>query len=368
MNAVVVIPALNPAERLVGYVDALHDIGFDDIVVVDDGSGESSHSIFDAISTRAFCRVLRHDVNCGKGAALKTGFAYAMEHCPQRRILLTADADGQHLPEDCRKVAEALAGDDDVLVLGSRDFTAPDVPFRSWLGNRTTSVVFKLLHGRSLPDTQTGLRAFSMSLVPRMLAVPGDRFEYETAVLVALAKAGVPFRITRISTIYEDGNSCSHFSPVADSIRIYRIIAGSFLRFAFVSFTSFLLDQGLAWLFADVVLAGLGVSASSGIWISGFVARLLSSAYNYLLNRSYVFKAGDRMADSAWRYVLLCIGVICMSNLGVHVLHWLGVQRGLAKVVCDIVLFFICYGMQSRWVFKKSGKCKAKEVTSCVHQ
>ena len=350
--SVVVIPALNPAERLIGYVDALHGVGFDSIVVVDDGSDGSSRFIFDTISSRDFCHVLHHDVNRGKGAALKTGFAYVMEHFPQCRTLLTADADGQHLPGDCRKVADALAGDGDALVLGSRDFGAPDVPFRSWLGNRTTSVVFRLLYGRSLPDTQTGLRAFPASFVPQMLVVPGSRFEYEMAMLVALVRAGVPFRIVRISTVYEDGNSCSHFSPVIDTIRIYRMVIGSFPRFAFVSFTSFLLDQGLAWLFADILLAGLGMSASWGIWISGFGARLLSSTYNYLLNRSYVFKAGENMSDSVWRYVLLCMGVICMSNIGVHVFHWLGASRGLAKVVCDIVLFLVCYCIQLRWVFK----------------
>lgn len=350
MDAVILIPAYEPDARLESYVDSLAGQGFRRIVVVDDGSGDRFRPLFDAIRGRPFCEVVHHDVNRGKGAALKTGLAFIRDRFPDAVGIVTADSDGQHAPEDCRRVAEALAASPEGIILGCRSFSLASVPIRSWIGNRWASATFGLLHGRWLPDTQTGLRAFPRSLLPFMLGVQGERFEYEMCVLMDAARQGVHIGTVPISTIYEDGNSGSHFRPLRDTVIINRLVFASFFRFAGVSLASFALDQGLAWGFA-AALASAGVERTGIIWASGFAARFLSAVFNFSLNRSFVFRSRGRLWAAAGRYALLCLAVIVMSNAGVMGLVACGLPRGFAKLVCDVVLYFVGYRVQARLIF-----------------
>ena len=350
MNVVALIPAYEPGDRLVGTVDQLAQQGFERIVVVDDGSGESYRDVFEAVAARPFCTVLRHDANRGKGAALRTGAAFIQKSFPRVRGVVTADSDGQHAPEDCRRLAERIGDGGRKIVLGSRRFALSKVPFRSWIGNRWSSATFGLIHGRWLPDTQTGLRAFPVSMLPLLLEVPGDRFEYEMGVLIAVARQGIPVEAVPICTIYENGNAGTHFSPLRDTLRINRLVFADFFRFAGVSFASFLLDQGLAWAFA-AALAAANVTQAGAIWLSGFAARFLSAVFNFSLNRTFVFRSGGGVAAAVWKYALLCVAVIVLSNAGVTGLVFLGLPRGLAKFICDVVLYFVGYRIQSKFIF-----------------
>ena len=351
MKVTILIPSYEPEEKLVGYVDDLASRGFGRIVVVDDGSGELYRGIFDRLNEKPFCTVLHHDVNKGKGAALKTGYAYIHEHQSDAVGVVTADADGQHSPDDCVRMAEALVKDRDSVIIGTRDFSLGKIPFRSWIGNRWSSFTFALVLGRWLPDTQTGLRAIPMSLLPLQMSVQGERNEYEMGVLMTMVRKGISLKTLPIRTIYENGNSCSHFKPLQDTIRINRLVLADFIRFAGVSIASFILDQSLAWGFA-VALRALGVTTTGVIWASGFAARLLSSVFNFSLNRSFVFRSDCGIGTSAWKYALLCVIVIVLSNAGVTALSFIGVTRGLAKFVCDVLLYFAGYRIQSRFIFK----------------
>lgn len=352
MDVAILIPSYEPEERLVRYVDDLASRGLCRIVVVDDGSGESYRGIFDRLGEKPFCTVLHHDVNKGKGASLKTGYAYIHGQMPDVAGVVTADADGQHSPDDCARMAAALVEDGDSVFIGTRDFSFGKVPFRSWIGNRWSSLTFMLVLGRWLPDTQTGLRAFPMRLLPLQMSVSGDRYEYEMGVLMTMVRKGVPLKTLPIRTIYENGNSCSHFNPIKDTIRINRLVLAGFMRFAGVSIVSFILDQGLAWGVA-AMLAAIGVTATGAIWVSGFAARLLSSVFNFSLNRLFVFRSGCGIGSSAWKYALLCVIVIVLSNAGVTALSFVGVPRGAAKFVCDVLLYFAGYRIQDRFVFRR---------------
>lgn len=353
-KAVILIPSLEPDERLPAYITQLLARGFQQIVVVDDGSSAAAQPIFDALAATPGCHVAHHDVNHGKGVALKTGYRWILDNCPDCAGVITADADGQHTVEDCWKLAEKLCADGQrALYLGSRDFSLPNVPPKSRYGNRTTSVVFRLLYGQWLPDTQTGLRAFPREDLPFMLEVEGERYEYEMKVLIACARAGIPMIPVTIKTIYENDNAGSHFHPLRDSYRIYKVILGSFVRFVGTSLTCVLIDQGLAWLFRDVLLAGLGIDHTGLIWASGLIARLLSSVCNFLLNKSFVFKLKGSARKAIIRYALLCVAVICVSNIGVVLLGAIGMADWLAKMLCDTVLAFVNYNIQDRWVFKE---------------
>ena len=179
----IVIPAYQPDEKLAGVVDALIQKTVFPIVIVDDGSREDCQPLFAALAEKDRVTVLHHEVNRGKGAAMKTAFQYVYDHCPDEEGVITVDADGQHLPDDVLRVADTFRSNRNALVTGSRRFTG-NVPFKSRAGNAITRFVFAISTGVKVYDTQTGLRAFSRENIPRMLSLKGDRYEYEISQLL----------------------------------------------------------------------------------------------------------------------------------------------------------------------------------------
>lgn len=357
-KAVIVIPSLEPDDRLPAYADKLLERGFCQVVTIDDGSvGEQFQAIFDRMAENDRITVLHHEVNRGKGAALRTGYAWIKENLPDIEGIITADADGQHTVEDCVRLAEELHKGQRALYLGSRDFNLPNVPERSKKGNHITTAVFKALYGVYLPDTQTGLRAFRKEDLQFMLDVDGDRYEYEMKVLIACARAKLPMIPITIETVYENDNAGSHFHPVRDSWRIYKVILGSFFKFAAVSIASWVIDQGLANLLLYVLLPALGIT-SAGLLenISGYGARLVSSVFNFFMNRKVVFNKQGNLKQHILRYAILCIGIITVSNLAVWLLDTLVGGTGLHwlfKLIIDLLLYVVSYSAQERWVFRE---------------
>ena len=278
----VVIPSYNPDEKLAQTVLGLKNAGFRDIIVIDDGSSAETKKNFpepgDGVT------VLRHEVNRGKGAGLKTAFRYILENRPDAAGCVTADGDGQHRTEDIAACAKAMLSEKDRVILGARDFSLPHVPERSKKGNRITSRVFRLLFGMKITDTQTGLRAIPRKYLAPFIRVSGDRYEYETNMLLSMKRDSIPFSEVKIDTVYIDDNQTSHFRPVRDSIRIYGLI----LSFVLSSVISFLIDTGLFTLFNIFLFSWYEYSYA----ISLVCARVISSSANYLLNRRVVFQNG----------------------------------------------------------------------------
>ena len=125
-----IIPSLEPDEKLPRLLEQLHAAGIQNIVLVDDGSGPAYAHFFEEAQQRWGCPVLRHAVNLGKGRALKTAFNYCLNTWPDAPGCVTADSDGQHTPECILKVMKALTERPDALILGCRDFDEKDVPLR----------------------------------------------------------------------------------------------------------------------------------------------------------------------------------------------------------------------------------------------
>lgn len=217
MNTVIIIPALNPDDKLIKLVKELKTT-FKDIILVNDGS--ESDEIFKKL--KKDCQVLTHDENKGKGEALKTALRYYQKDLIKKNIgIITMDADGQHLPSDAIKLSDAL--EDDKFVLGTRLFNTKSTPLRNKTGNRITSHVFKWLYKVYIKDTQTGLRAIPNRLVESLLKVDGSRFEYELNVLIKLVKMHEEIKQVDIQTVYlEHSNKKSHFKVLKDSVRIYK--------------------------------------------------------------------------------------------------------------------------------------------------
>ena len=354
-KAVILIPSLEPDERLPAYIRKLKEGGFAHIVVIDDGSGEAYQPLFDEADAVEDTVVLHHDVNKGKGIALKTGYRYIMENLPDITGVITADADGQHTVADCLHLAEQLEKGERALYLGSRDFNLENVPPKSRSGNKITSTVFKLLYGQYLPDTQTGLRAFRKEELPFMAEVEGERYEYEMKVLIACSRAGIPMIPVTIETIYENENEGTHFHPIRDSWRIYRVILGSFFRFMSVSLICFLIDQALALILRKWILPPVGFARGSmlNLQVSGWGARLVSSVINFVMNRNLVFRIKGKTWIQALKYAVLCIAIITVSNAGVWALGQIGMADWLAKILMDTALYFLSYRFQERWVFRR---------------
>lgn len=352
-DAVILIPSLEPDERLPAYIRRLKEGGFARIVVVDDGSPERYQPIFQEIESVEDTTVLHHEVNKGKGIALKTGYKWIMENLgDQITGVITADADGQHTVEDCLKLAEKLEEGERALYLGSRDFNSENIPPKSRFGNKMTSVVFKLLYGQYLPDTQTGLRAFRREDLPFMIGVEGARFEYEMKVLIACSRAKIPIIPIPIETIYENENEGTHFHPIKDSFRIYKVILGSFFKFMASSLTCVVVDQGIFNLLNLAVFANGTAKSAEIILISTIIARVISATVNFLLNRRFVFKDKGQAGKAFLRYVILSIGIMLLSAGGTWLLGQTGMSSTVAKLITDTLLYFVSYRFQEKWVFR----------------
>ena len=216
----VVIPAWKPEQSLLKLVADLQSAGIVNMIVVDDGSGPDHAEIFAQLAPLHGISVCRHTENKGKGRALKTAFQRVIRSMPKVRGVITADADGQHLAEDILHVARQFARTPDHAVLGARAFTGR-VPRRSRWGNAITKHLFRWLTGYRVRDTQTGLRGLPASLLPHLIALPGERYEYEMVMLAYLCQQAGPVQEVEIATVYLDGNRGSHFDPLRDPFRVY---------------------------------------------------------------------------------------------------------------------------------------------------
>jgi len=350
---IALIPSYEPEMILVDIVEKLKAAAFE-VVVVNDGSGDAYAHIFSALGGSA--TVLSYETNCGKGHALKFGFQHILEHYDGKYTVVTLDSDGQHGIEDvihCCKEAEC---DDNTLVLGGRHWDKT-TPLRSRFGNFCTRVVYRLATGESVYDTQTGLRAFQNSLLPFMLEVEGERFEYEMKVLLLAPRKHIDILEVPIQTIYLDGNSGSHFDKFKDSFRIYKVIlgtSGSIFKEVFKFLFSSLLAFGIDYLmFCLLTLFLTGATFAYKLTLINVIARVISASVNYTVNYHIVFKSKKSVLKSAAEYFLLAV-IILIGNtfvLNILVSH-IDIAPMLAKLITEIVFVVFSWLLQRFFVFK----------------
>jgi glycosyltransferase involved in cell wall biosynthesis len=346
----VVLPALNPDERMPALVGALLSAGFGRVVVVNDGSHPSRLPYFEQAAAHPGCIVLRHETNRGKGHALKTAFAYILFQPDPCLGVVTADADSQHHIDDIQALARALLQDDDALILGVRDFSLPGVPPKSRIGNRLTSLALAAACGLHISDTQTGLRAIAVRYLPALCRLKGERFDFETNMLLAMSEKGIPVREVTIQTIYIDDNRASHYRAIVDSLRILRLIA----RFAASSIGCAALDIGLYWLIWELLSA---TPTARRVFLATAIARLVSSVCNYLFNRTAVFHSHAGPARTLGRYYALCAAQMLASwGLVTLLVSLLGGGALPVKILVDILLFAAGFRLQRDWVFGGDGR------------
>ncbi len=338
MDYIVLIPAYKPDMRLVTLVDELAAEQLP-VLIVDDGSTEEQRPVFAALEERGIT-VLRHAVNQGKGRAMKTGFNYLMIHHPELKGVVTADCDGQHTPDDIKKVLSALREHPDDMIIGARKFTG-DVPARSLIGNKVTRGVFWFATGIHITDTQTGLRGFPMNSLPRIMKLSGERYELEMNMLLALKDWNMHATEVPIETIYIDENASSHFSAVRDGMRIFRQI----IKYMFSSMASWGVDYG-------VYILMLLLPWRLPEEICHIVARVCSSLLNYKINQKAVFHARTGKRE----FVLYVLMVAVTLSIGTPLLTLLtrwGLNALVAKICVDTVMFFFNYLVQREIIFRR---------------
>ncbi len=351
-NISVVIPSLEPTPQLINYINDLLAYGIEDIIVVDDGSGERFKTVFEGIREIAGCTVLTHTTNQGKGDALKSAFAYVAENRPHSRGVVTVDSDGQHAVGDVYRVASLVLEDHEGMVLGCRDFSLPHIPTKSRVGNRLTSGAMFLTYGKWFKDTQTGLRGFGAALLPFVGAIEGARFDYEMRVLSEAVTQKIPIHSIMIETIYENNNEGTHFRPIKDSFQVISALLGRFVRFMTSALLGTAVDLTIAWFLLDTLRSVLPHHDLLRITIALLTARMCSMGINYTVNRLMVFERKGAMRHSRRRYIILAIGILALSIGSVYIgSHYLGMNEKLLKIVADSLLFLVSYQLQSRWVF-----------------
>lgn len=348
----VIIPAYEPDSNLPVLLGTLAENNVGPVIVVDDGSGEQYAAIFEKARSLVEGNggtVLVHEVNRGKGRALKTAFQYILENYQGVIGAVTADSDGQHTVDCIRKVMAALEEKPQELILGVRDFSGDDIPWKSRFGNNLTEKVFAYVAGVHVSDTQTGLRGIPREFMRDLLEVAGERFEFETQMLLESVNR-YPISEVEIETIYDSvDDHQTHFDPVADSIKIYRILGKKFFKYIFASFSSCILDLALFSVFC-FFLEGQYVSY---VAVATVLARVISAVYNYTINYKVVFKSKENVGKASAKYFLLAVIQMGLSAAlvsgGVMLLPFM--PKVVVKAVVDTFLFFVSYHIQQRFVF-----------------
>ncbi len=350
-DILILIPAYNPSIKLYDLVIELNQLGFSKILIIDDGSTiKSSRQVFKKLEAIESVIILSYPDNKGKGYALKYGINYYLENFHNDFLgLVTVDADYQHLPDDILNIALKLHGNLDSIVLGERNFNLKEIPFLNRLGNKLTALIFKLLYG-NINDTQTGLRGFPNRYLNYALEAKGNKFEYEMNVLIKFTRLKIPIIKVPISTVYYQ-KSESKFKKISDSLRIYKVLFTEYLKFTFSSMISSIIDIGI---FSGFILIFTNLNPDLAIVFATVIARLISGFINFNLNKNFVFLSHEKDNILLYKYYLLCMINMALSAILVLGFHKLfpNVFDAIFKVIVDIVIYFISYKIQKKYIFK----------------
>lgn len=340
----VIIPALNPDEKLIILIKNLisNSEYVQKIIVVNDGSTEEYDHIFSYIEKNFDVTILKHQINRGKGRALKTAIDYVIKYLPNSIGIITIDSDGQHTIEDMKKCIKVFLEQPNVLLLGTRSFDN-DVPLRSKVGNILTAKFTRFTIGENISDTQTGLRVIPKKYFQKLLSIHGERFEFEMNMILEAKNNGICTIEVPIETIYLEENKSSHFRVIRDSLSIYKL----FMKYIVGAITSFGID-----IFIFTLLVRLLSSFSiESVLVASVLARISSSLFNYSINKKIIFQNGNDL--SLLGYYILAVIQVLLSTILVTIVHELiAINISVLKSIVDGLLFIFSYQVQKKIIFK----------------
>lgn len=340
---IALIPSYEPDDALLKVVNELLEHSFN-VVVVNDGSKPSYDEIFKQLPEEV--NYLSYEKNHGKGYALKHGFNFIKENLNSDSIVVTLDSDGQHKVSDAIKICDVCEKEGGI-VLGSRYF-GKGTPFKSRFGNFMARTSFLISTRHKIYDTQTGLRAFDFSLLETLIAVKGNRYEYEMNVLLEAVRREIPIIEETIETIYLDNNSGTHYNPFKDTLRIFKEV----IKFSASSLIGFLVDYTC---FSLLTL----IPCDWAYWLiaCNVIARVISASVNFTINYKIVFRSQDRVWAAILKYAMLAIFILCCNSLLLWILvQQAGMNQYLAKILVEITMFITSWLVQRLFVFRKRRK------------
>lgn len=334
---VIIIPTLNPDEKLIELVKLLKE-NFKNIIIVNDGSSKESVEIFRKLQ-KLNCIIETHSINRGKGEAIKTGIKKALT-IKEGNGFITADSDGQHTQDDILRLSKELDENPNIIIFGVRNFKNQIVPIKSKIGNTFSSIYYYIITHKKCPDTQTGLRAIPFRYAPLALETDGTRYEYEMNFLLNITKQNIKIKYIPIKTIYENNNKSSHFRIIKDSYIIYKEL----FIFIFVSIISAIIDITGFYLLTNIKIS---------ILLSTIVARTISGIINFTLNKILTFKTKKNIAKESLAYLILFLCQMLLSGILVNIISVLSFNIIYSKICIDIILFITSYIIQLKYIFKK---------------
>lgn len=337
----IIIPAYEPQKILLDLLTSLKQLIGDttldcQIVIINDGSqSKEANEIFRAAREQGMV-ILNHSNNRGKGAAIKTGINYA--HSLEKQWVVTADADGQHLPKDILNVIKKGTEWGGAVVLGVRAFDAT-TPLRSRLGNFMTTNLFSLFHGGKIQDTQTGLRYIPKSYFETFSKIPYNRYEFEFASLILAVKED-NIRQVPIQTIYEPGNPTSHFRKFVDSARIYWVFARSIVA----SVSSTIVDISVFVLCQQLIQNTL---------MSILISRSIATILYFYLARNFVFKTKTEAMRQLRLYTtLVFINALILSPIIDYVHIHMNFNKEVTYILLAMAFYAINLSIQRKIIFR----------------
>jgi putative flippase GtrA len=215
-----------------------------------------------------------------------------------------------------------------------------------------TRGVVRILMGKRISDTQTGLRGIPRTLIPELLQITSNGYEFELDMLTAATHSRVATLEVPIRTIYEPGNPTSHFNPLRDSMRIYFVL----MRFSLVSLATAAIDN---------IVFYLCFHNSRNIFASQVLARTAAVLFNYTTARRAVFLSGERHVRTLPKYLML-VAVNGLISYGV--IRYLADERGWpvmpSKLLIETLLFLANFAIQRDFIFTKSRRWRAASDAS----
>jgi len=191
----IIVPAYNEASVIGSVIEELAGQGYKDIIVIDDGSTDDTY----IKAKEKGAVVLRHILNRGKGASVKTGIEAAKILKAQN--VVTFDADGQHEPKDIKKALTLLEKYD--VVLGRRDFSEKHIPLLKKVGNFLGNVITWFIYGLWVADSQSGMRAYSRRAID-LIETMADRYDYDSEIMREIVRNGLSYTEMTIHVRYSD--------------------------------------------------------------------------------------------------------------------------------------------------------------------
>lgn len=342
-DILIIIPAYNPPIELLEALLAKLTDAFKNVLIVNDGSNEEYASFFEKLAKKH--KVLKHEYNLGKGAAIKTAYSFALDNYKSATAYVVIDCDNQHDIEDMVKCCKESINQPDSLVIGVRDFTLTNVPFKSKAGNNITKTMFKWLFNYELKDTQTGLRVVSPKLAKKLLNIPGDRFNYELKCLITCCEKNIPIIEVPIKTIYIAKNKSSKFNPIKDSILIYKEFTNYYLKL-FIPYLLSLLVFLLTFYFLN------SNNDLKAILFANTIAGIINIITNILLNYINIYKHNSISNNIV--YILKKILKIFIGGFFIYICYNLmNINLLFSKLIIDISFTIIIYIIFRNVGFKK---------------